>query len=271
MSSAPSPLRIAIAGAAGRMGQALVRAAGPDFAVAGGTERPDSADIGRDIGEIATGRRNGSVLSGSVQEAIADADVWIDFTSPKATLAALDQLVGSPVKAAVIGTTGLSDAEEALVRAHGSHVAIVRAGNFSLGVNLLLALVEQAAARLGPDWDIEISETHHRRKADAPSGTALMIGEAAAAGRKQKLADLKTPPYDGLTGPRQAGSIGFSVSRAGSVIGDHEARFASDEEILILGHRALDRAVFARGALKAAQWAADKTPGYYTMRDVLDI
>jgi 4-hydroxy-tetrahydrodipicolinate reductase len=148
---------------------------------------------------------------------------------------------------------------------------MVKTTNFSLGVNLLAGLIEQAAKRLDPEWDIEISETHHRRKIDAPSGTALTMGEAAARGRGGKLADLKAAPSDGITGPRETGRIGFAVSRGGGVIGDHEARFISDEEILSLGHRALDRAVFARGALHAARWAADKKPGLYTMRDVLSV
>lgn len=262
---------IAIAGAAGRMGQALARAAAPEASIAGGTERADSPDIGRDIGEIALGRRIGVGLSDTVAQAARSADVWLDFTAPAATLAALDALGATPVRAVIVGTTGFSPAQEAAIAAHASRLAIVKAGNFSLGVNLLLAMIGQAAARLGPDWDIEISETHHRRKVDAPSGTALMMGEAAAAGRGAALPELRLPPYEGQTGPREPGRIGFCVSRAGGVIGDHEARFASDEEILILGHRALDRAIFARGAMRAAAWAIGRKPGLYSMRDVLDL
>ncbi len=256
-------LKIAIAGIAGRMGQALANAAaGGDFVVVGGSELPGSAHIGREISA-------GAVILDSAAKAAANADIWIDFTTPVATLAALELLKNTKVKAAIVGTTGLSAAQEQQTAEHARRIAIVRAGNFSLGVNLLLGLVEQAAARLGPDWDIEISETHHRRKVDAPSGTALMIGEAAAMGRDARLTDMRTPPYDGLTGPRKAGAIGFAVSRGGGVIGDHEARFVSDEEILAIGHRALDRAIFAKGALHAARWAAAQKPGLYSMRDVL--
>ena len=256
-------LRIAIAGIAGRMGQALVNAAaGGDFVVAGGSELPGSAHVGREMGA-------GVVISDSAAKAAANADVWIDFTTPVATLAALELLNNTKVKAAIVGTTGLSATQEQQIAEHARRIAIVRAGNFSVGVNLLLGLVEQAAARLGPDWDIEISETHHRRKVDAPSGTALMMGEAAARGRDVKLTDMRMPPHDGLTGPRKAGAIGFAVSRGGGVIGDHEVRFVSDEEILSIGHRALDRAIFAKGALHAAGWAAGQNPGLYSMRDVL--
>jgi 4-hydroxy-tetrahydrodipicolinate reductase len=263
-------LKIAIAGAGGRMGQALLRAAGDGFSVVGGSERPGPS-LGRDLGELAGLPTLGVTASERVGDAARTADIWLDFTTPAATLAALDALPTTSVRAAIVGTTGLSPGDEARIMAHSRRFAIVKSGNFSLGVNLLLALVEQAAARLGEDWDIEISETHHRRKVDAPSGTALMIGESAAKGRGSKLADLRLAPHDGQTGPRPAGRIGFAVSREGGVIGDHEAAFASDEEILTLGHRALDRALFAKGALHAARWAVDKPPGLYSMRDVLAI
>ncbi len=253
------------------MGQALMRAAGPEFAIVGGTERAGASQLGQDLGMLAALQALGAVAVETAADAAKHADVWIDFTTPDATLLSLEHLKSTTVKAAIVGTTGLSPAQEDEIATHASRIAVVRAGNFSLGVNLLLALVEQAAARLGPEWDIEISETHHRRKVDAPSGTALMMGAAAANGRDGKLADLRTPPYDGVTGPRKAGRIGFAVSRAGGVIGDHEARFASDEEILSLGHRALDRAVFAKGALHAARWAVSQPPGLYSMRDVLSI
>lgn len=256
-------VKIAIAGAAGRMGQALIRVAGEGVEVVGGTERPGSPELGKPAGS--------GVISDSVAKAAANADAWIDFTSPAATVDALEQLKRTPVRAAIVGTTGLSKDDEARVTSHASRIAIVRARNFSLGVNLLIALVERATASLGPDWDIEISETHHNRKVDAPSGTALMIAEAAAKGRGQDLADIRTPPYDGITGARKQGSIGFLVSRSGGVIGDHEARIVSDEEMITLGHRALDRAVFARGAIEAAKWAVSEKPGLYSMRDVLKL
>lgn len=268
MSTPASPLRIAIAGVAGRMGQALVRAAGETIAVVGGTER-DGPNIGRDIGEIAGAEKLGALVSNTVAEATKTADVWIDFTAPKPTLAALDALKASAVKVAIIGTTGLSDADNAAIAEHAKRIAIVKSGNFSLGVNVLLGLLEQAAQRLGPEWDIEISETHHHWKVDAPSGTALMLGEAAAKGRGARLADLKAGPWDGQTGARPEGAIAFAVTRAGSVIGDHSAMLASEQEIVTLSHRALDRAMFAKGALKAAEWAIGRKPGLYTMRDVL--
>lgn len=264
-----APLRIAIAGAAGRMGQTLIKLAGPQFIVVGGTERAGASQIGQDLGMLAALEALGALAVEGAAEAAKQADVWIDFTAPAATLSALGALKGTTVKAAIVGTTGLSAEQEAEVASHAKRIAVVRDRNFSLGVNLLFGLVEQAAARLGSDWDIEIFEAHHRRKVDAPSGTALAIGEAAARGRKVKLADVRAKPYDGITGPREAGRIGFAVSRAGGIIGDHCASFTSDEEQLALSHRALDRAVFARGALAAAKWAAGKGPGLYTMRDVL--
>jgi 4-hydroxy-tetrahydrodipicolinate reductase len=266
-------IRIAIAGCAGRMGQTLVRiaSAGSDFTVVGGTEKVGSGNMGRDLGEMASLPPLGLKAVPQPNEAGKTADAWLDFTTPAATLAALDALPGTSVKAAIVGTTGWSQGDEERIKMHARRIAIVKAGNFSLGVNLMLALVEQAAERLGKDWDIEISEMHHHHKVDAPSGTALMIGEAAARGRGAKLAELRTPPYDGMTGKRVAGRIGFAVRRAGSVFGDHEAMFASDEEILSFNHRALDRALFARGALAATKWAVDKPAGLYSMRDVLGV
>lgn len=243
------------------MGQSLAACAGEDFKIVGGSERPGSPELGKD--------RGGWSLSSSADEAAQSADVWIDFTTPGASLAALELLKLTKVKAAVIGTTGLSAAQEQQIAEHAKRIAIVRDRNFSLGVNLMIGLVEQVAARLGADWDIEISEGHHRRKVDAPSGTGLMIGEAAAKGRGAKLGDLRVAPHDGMTGPRKAGSIAFSVIRGGGIIGDHDAQFISDEEILSISHRALDRAIFAKGALVAAKWAAERKPGLYSMRDVL--
>lgn len=261
-------ISIAIAGAAGRMGQAIAACAQTEagmsgFTITGGSERPGSPAVGLDKG--------GWTITDSASRAAQSAEVWIDFTTPQATLDALEQLKLTKVKAAIVGATGLSPQQELQVADHAKRIAIVRDRNFSLGVNLMIGLVEQAAARLGEGWDIEITEGHHRRKVDAPSGTALMIGEAAARGREAKLTDLRTPPYDGQTGPRREGSIGFSVIRGGGIIGDHDAAFISDEEILSISHRALDRAVFARGALAAARWAATQKPGLYSMRDVLGL
>jgi 4-hydroxy-tetrahydrodipicolinate reductase len=197
--------------------------------------------------------------------------VWIDFTRPAATLAALDALKPTPVKAVIIGTTGFSAAEDAAIRAAAARYAIVKEGNFSIGVHVLQALTELAAARLGPDWDIEILETHHNRKVDAPSGTALMLGQAAARGRGEPLDALRAPPRDGPDAARAGGSIGFAVRRSGGVIGEHEVTLASESEVISLGHAALDRSVFAHGAIRAALWAKDKPPGLYTLTDVLGL
>jgi 4-hydroxy-tetrahydrodipicolinate reductase len=256
-------IRIAIAGAAGRMGQALARAASDgDFVIVGGSERAGSEAVGRELVP-------GVAISDAANRAAATADVWIDFTSPEATLAALDLIRTTNVKAAIIGTTGLAPQHDQKIAEHAKRIAIVKTGNFSLGVNLLLGLIEQASQRLGVGWDIEISETHHKRKVDAPSGTALMMGEAAAKSRGRKLGDVRTPPYDGQPWPRKEDSIAFAVTRGGGVIGDHEIKFISEEEIVSIGHRALDRGLFAKGALHAARWAVGQKPGLYTMRDVL--
>lgn len=264
-------LSIAIAGAAGRMGRALIRAANDDprFAITGGTERQGGQFLGVDLGALAGIAPLFMATADAAESAAARAEVWIDFTTPEATLAALDALTATQARAAIVGTTGLTPAQESEVAAHAKRIAIVRSGNFSLGVNLLAALVEQAAAKLGPEWDIEIHEAHHRRKVDAPSGTALLLGEAAAKGRGATLAALRGAPYDGVTGTRREGAIGFSVTRAGGIVGEHDVRFASEREVLTLSHDALDRAVFADGALAAALWAADKPAGLYSMRDVL--
>ena len=258
--------RIAIAGAAGRMGKALIRAVSEseDLTLAAGAERPDSPEVGAELPQ-------GATIHGDVASAAREADAWIDFTIPKATLAALKALGGSPVRVAIIGTTGFDQAGEAAIAEAAKTLAIVKSGNFSLGVNMLAALVEQAAKRLGPEWDIEIVEAHHRRKVDAPSGTALLLGEAAAEARGTHLDKAKLGPREGFTGPREAGGIGFAVVRGGGIVGEHDVIFSAEEEYLRLSHVALDRALFARGALAAARWAADKKPGLYSMRDVLGL
>ena len=265
--------RIAIAGCAGRMGRQLVRSAlllGQD--VTGGTETPDSTARDTDIALLAgAGYTIGKLPVTDPVEAANGAQVWVDFTAPKATLAALEALKHTSVQAVVIGTTGFSAKEEAEIRVAAGQFAIVKAGNFSLGVNLLSAVTRLVAARLGSGWDVEILETHHRRKIDAPSGTALMLGDAAAAGRGAARSDLEQPPYRGADSPRVEGGIGFAVRRSGGVVGDHEVTFASETEVLHLGHSALDRSVFADGALHAALWAFGKPPGLYDMEDVLDL
>lgn len=242
------------------MGRALAAAANTDtrFRVTGGTERAEA--LSSDVGFS---------LSPDAAAAASDADVWIDFTTPVATLDALNALAATPVRAAVIGTTGLTSAQEQQIATHATRIAIVRSGNFSLGVNLLAALVRNAAKTLGPDWDIEIVEAHHRRKVDAPSGTALLLGEAAAAGRAATLDEARLPPRDGVTGARPQGGIGFAVVRGGGLVGEHTVMFAAEREVVTLTHTALDRAVFADGALAAAAWAVAKPPGLYSMADVL--
>lgn len=263
-------LSIAIAGAAGRMGRALVRAAHAGaFAIAGGSERPGSGALGADLGVLAGCDALGIVAVDSPAEAARAADVWIDFSSPAATLAALEALEQTKVRAAIIGTTGFTAAEEAKLSNAAQRIAIVRSGNFSLGVHALAGLVRQAAQKLGAGWDIEIVETHHWRKRDAPSGTALMLGEAAALGRGGTLEQMRLPPRDGIGEERPEGGIGFASLRAGGIVGEHEVVFATEREVVTLAHQALDRAVFADGALAAASWAADKPPGLYAMKDVL--
>lgn len=266
-------LSIAIAGAAGRMGSAIIRAASTDprFRIAGGTERTGSHALGMDLGALAGGSGFGIAAADSVHAAATSADVWIDFTTPEATVGALEALGGTQVCAAIVGTTGFDAAQEARVTDTAKRLAIVRSGNFSLGVNLLAALVKQAASKLGQGWDIEIAEAHHRRKVDAPSGTALLLGEAAAAGRGKPLSELRLKPHDGITGERPEGGIGFAVTRGGGIVGNHDVAFISEREIVTLSHHAMDRAVFADGALAAALWVADKPPGLYGMNDVLGL
>ncbi len=220
-------------------------------------------------GFIVTG---GSEMNGpTVREAASTADVWIDFTTPDATLAALDDLRETGVRAVVIGTTGFSEAQIERLNRHGDRFAIVRSGNFSTGINILQALVARAAESLGTDWDIEITESHHRHKVDAPSGTALMLGEAAAQGRGKTLEELRLEADRNTGAARETGGVGFAVRRGGGIIGAHDVMFASASETITLSHDALDRSVFARGALKAARWAAGRDPGLYDMTDVLGL
>ena len=247
-------LKLGIGGALGRMGAAVATVAG------------ERADI-----EIAARfDREGGLAERDA--ALAACDVIVDFSSPEASLALAEAAAaaarGGP--ALVLGATGFTGEQDAAIAEAAGRVAIVKSGNFSIGVNVLAGLVEQAAARLGPDvWDIEIFEAHHRRKIDAPSGTAKLLAEAAARGRGTPLSDLALPPRDGVTGPREAGGIGFSVMRAGGIVGEHSVVFAADDEIVTLAHSARDRALFARGALLAAVWVRGKPPGLYGMAEVL--
>lgn len=236
-----------ISGARGRMGRAVsqVLDAREDVVVATRFDRGETPDLNL-------------------------CDVIIDFSTPEASVELARACAERGGPALVIGSTGLSPEQDAEIEAAADKIAIVRSGNFSLGLNILIGLVEHAAQRLdGRDWDIEVLETHHRRKVDAPSGTALMLGEAAANGRGRDLEDLKTAPYDGITGPREPGKIGFASLRAGGVIGEHTVLFGSEDELLTLSHSAIDRSLFAKGAVAAAAWVRNRRPGLYDMQDVL--
>ena len=219
--------------------------------------------MGRAIADAAASRQDVRVGEG-------EADVFADFSAPDA----LDQNLESARAAnrpILIGTTGLSATHQALIDSASAEIAVLQAANTSLGVNLLAHLVREAAVRLGDDWDIEIAEMHHRMKADAPSGTALMLGRAAADGRGVDLDTVSDRARDGITGPRTAGHIGFAALRGGTVAGEHQVIFATEGERIELGHRAESRAIFAHGALAAARWLAGKPAGRYTMADVLGL
>lgn len=265
-------IRIGVIGCAGRVGRMLIAdiAATEGCALAGGTARPGSAALGQDLGELAGIGRLGITAADNVERLLYDSDVAIEFTTPAATAehAALAARLGKPV---VIGTTGLHGSEEGAVREAARRVPIVWAANTSLGINLLMGLVAQVAARLGPDWDIEIMEMHHRHKVDAPSGTALALGRAAAAARGVVFDEVAQRGRDGITGARPAGAIGFAALRGGDNIGEHHVLFAGVGEQLELTHRATNRGIYAKGAVRAAQWLAGKPPGLYGMKEVLGL
>jgi 4-hydroxy-tetrahydrodipicolinate reductase len=267
-----SDMKIAVLGAAGRMGQALTQmlVATPGCSVAGGIEAKGSPAIGRDLGEAAGIEPLGITITDDPLPVFATVDGVLDFTSPASTV----QFAALSAQARivhVIGTTGLGDADMAKIEAAARHAAIVKAGNMSLGVNLLALLTGNVAKALGPEFDIEILEMHHRHKRDAPSGTSLMLGEAAAAARGVSLAERGVRTRDGETGPRREGDIGFAALRGGDVVGEHRVIFAGPGERLELAHTATDRGIFARGAVRAALWARGKEPGLYSMRDVLGL
>jgi dihydrodipicolinate reductase len=264
--------RIGVVGCGGRMGQMLVReiAATEGCAIAGGTEAPGSALIGRDVGEVAGIGPVNVTISADAEALFAAADAVIDFTTPSATTMHA-RLAGQTGKVLVIGTTGLDKAADDAIAEAATRAPIVRSPNMSLVVNLLFALTEQVAARLGPEFDIEIFEIHHRHKIDAPSGTALALGEAAARGRGVRLADVAVRGRDGHTGARQTGAIGFAALRGGNEVGEHTVMFCGPAERLELTHKAASRQIYASGAVKAALWACGRPPGLYGMRDVLGI
>jgi 4-hydroxy-tetrahydrodipicolinate reductase len=265
-------MRLVVMGAAGRMGRMLVRTIGemPGVAVAAALERAGSDVLGKDAGVVAGLPPVGVPITDDPLQAVVNADGIVDFTAPAASVE-LAALAAQARIVHVIGTTGLSPSDLKKIDAAARHAVIVRSGNMSLGVNLLAALVERAAASLGPDWDIEILEMHHKMKVDAPSGTALLLGESAARGRNIALAERSVRSRDGHTGARREGDIGFATLRGGSVVGDHSVIFAGTSERLELTHRAEDRAIFARGAIRAALWGRDKKPGHYSMADVLGL
>lgn len=263
---------IVVTGVSGRMGQMLVRLVleSPEVKLVGALVREGHDWVGRDVGEAMGGAPVGVIVSDDAVAVIAKAQAVIDFTTPNATIA-YAELTAQARAVHVIGTTGLDQAQLDYLHAAARHAPIIRAGNMSLGVNLLVGLTRKVAAALGEDWDIEVVEAHHRHKVDAPSGTALMLGEAAASGRGKALADLRSPARDGITGARQTGSIGFSAIRGGDVVGEHDVIFAGAGERVVLRHLATDRAIFARGAVRAAIWGQDKGPGEYDMMDVLGL
>jgi len=263
---------IVVTGASGRMGRMVIEAiaASDRCRLAAALERPGHDWIGRDVGTAMGGAALGVTVSDDPLEAFARARGVIDFTAPAASveyagLAAQARLVH------VIGTTGFSEEDLAAIRAAARHAVIMRAGNMSLGVNLLVKLTRTVAEALGEEFDIEIVEAHHNRKVDAPSGTALMLGEAAAEGRGVRLGDVADRGRDGITGARTPGHIGFAAIRGGDVIGEHDVIFAGPGERIVLRHLASDRGLFARGALRAVLWGQEQGPGEYDMLDVLGL
>ena len=263
---------IVITGGSGRMGQMLIAAVRASDAceLVGVLEREGHDWVGQDIGIALGGAELGVVVSDDPVTTFAKAQAVIDFTSPEATVG-FAELTAQARAVHVIGTTGLTEDDIAHLTAAARHAVIVRAGNMSLGVNLLAKLTQKVAAALDEDFDIEIIEAHHHHKVDAPSGTALMLGEAAAAGRGVMLKDVSDSGRDGITGARMRGDIGFSAIRGGDIVGEHDVLFAAAGERIKLTHIATDRAIFARGALKAALWGQDKKPGEYDMFDVLGL
>ena len=265
-------MRLVVNGAGGRMGQTLVRliAETPGVVLAGAIERAGSPAVGQDAARLAGLDPNGIIITDDPLTLLTAAEGILDFTAPAATVE-LATLAAQMRIVHVIGTTGLTADDDAKLRAAARHAVIVRSGNMSLGVNLLAAVVKRVAQALDSDYDIEIVEMHHNRKVDAPSGTALLLGAAAAAGRGINLAEHSDRGRDGITGARKKGEIGFAALRGGTVIGEHTVIFAGEGERIELTHKADNRVLFARGALKAALWANGRKPGLYSMTDVLGL
>jgi 4-hydroxy-tetrahydrodipicolinate reductase len=265
-------MRLAIAGAAGRMGRVLTRIVNetPGAEVAGGIEPKGSPHVGADMGELAGIGTLDVAITDDPLALFTHIDGIIDFTVPQATVA-LAELSAQARIVHVIGTTGIGEDGEARIRAASRHARIVKSGNMSLGVNLLAVMVKKVAQALGEDFDIEVLEMHHKHKIDAPSGTALLLGQAAADGRGIDLRSRAVRSRDGHTGARPVGDIGFATLRGGSVVGEHTVMFAGPAERIELTHKAESRDIFARGAVKAAMWGFDRKPGLYSMIDVLGL
>ena len=263
---------IVITGASGRMGQMLINTvvASDKCTLVGAVEREGHDWVGRDVGEAMGGKALGVCVTDDALEAFAKAQAVIDFTAPEATLK-FAALAAQAHCVHVIGTTGMSDEQIAKLEPAARHTTIIRAGNMSLGVNLLTKLTKMVAQALDDDYDIEVVEAHHNRKVDAPSGTALMLGEAAAEGRGVSLDEVRDSGRDGITGARKKGDIGFSAIRGGDIVGEHDVMFISGDDRIILRHVASDRSLFAKGAVKAALWGQGKKPGEYDMMDVLGL
>jgi 4-hydroxy-tetrahydrodipicolinate reductase len=263
-------LRLAVFGANGRMGRAVTRVvtASADAEVVGACTEPGHETVGQDVGELAGLGSLGVIVTADAEEALADADVAIDFTLPAAVSGNLAACKASGC-ALVMGTTGLTAEHVAILDEVSNSISILYGRNLSVGVNVFTELARQAAHYLDDDWDVEITEAHHRFKLDAPSGTALQLGEAVADERGTNLDDVAVIGRSGHTGERPVGAIGINSIRAGNIVGDHTVAFVSETETVELTHHAVDRELFASGALRAAQWLADKPAGLYSMRDVL--
>lgn len=266
-------IKVAITGASGRMGRALTCAIAenPNAELIGALEQEGSSAVGSDSGLLAGCGENGVEISDNFASAFDGADVIIDFTIPQATLV-FAEYASETGTAHIIGTTGFDDVQDSAIERASQKTPVMKSGNMSMGVITLSVLVERAARALdATDWDIEVLEMHHKHKIDAPSGTALLLGKSAADGRQVDLGEKSVRTRDGVTGAREDGSIGFATMRGGSVVGDHSVMFAGMGESITLTHRAEDRSVFARGAVKAALWTVKQSPGLYSMRDVLGL
>lgn len=266
-----APLRIAVAGASGRMGRMLVEAvlAAPDCTLAGALDIAGSPALGQDAGAFA-GRATGVAITSDLAAGLANAQVLIDFTRPEGTLAHLAVCSGLGIKA-VIGTTGFSAEQKAQIAAHGERIALVMAPNMSVGVNVVLRLLDQAARALNQGYDIEVIEAHHRHKVDAPSGTALQMGEVLARALGRELKDCAVYAREGVTGERDPSSIGFATIRGGDIVGDHTVLFAGTGERIEISHKSSSRAGYAQGSLRAARFLADRAQGLFDMNDVLGL